>query len=417
MNVIYPSGIPTSDKGAANGVATLDSGGKVPANQLPNSVMEFQGQYDITTNTPALSDGTGNNGDVYECSAAGTRNFGSGNITVAIKDQLMYNGSVWELSPASTIYARLSGGVVPVSQGGTNASSYTSPSSGISPIIYWDGTRFVTDSTVAHLGYHVASDTFYSGAVNMSSASTQTAKFTNTASSSSSAGAGMQGYSDDGAAMASGDRLGFYALGGATDASHTTSNSTALTAFATENWSGSATGSKMVVETTPNGSTTRIAAVTVDQDQKVILNANTATTVPYLDSNKKIQSSSVTPTELGYLSGATSAIQTQLDAKSPKDLTLNRQTASYALQASDVNKLVEMNVGSACNVTVNNSLFTAGNQILVSQYGAGQVTFVAGTGVTIRSASGKLKLTGQYSMATLVCISATEFYLAGDITA
>ena len=55
--------------------------------------------------------------------------------------------------------------------------------------------------------------------------------------------------------------------------------------------------------------------------------------------------------------------------------------------------------------------------IELHKYGAGQVSFVAGSGVTIRSASGKLKLTGQYSMATIICISATEFYLAGDLTA
>jgi hypothetical protein len=40
----------------------------------------------------------------------------------------------------------------------------------------------------------------------------------------------------------------------------------------------------------------------------------TATTVPYLDSNKRFASSSVTPTELGYVHGVTSAIQTQLNA-------------------------------------------------------------------------------------------------------
>lgn len=100
-----------------------------------------------------------------------------------------------------------------------------------------------------------------------------------------------------------------------------------------------------------------------------------------------------------------------------KDLTLDRKTASYTLVASDNNKLIEMNVASANNVTINNSIFTAGNQILVSQYGAGQVTFVAGAGVTLRSPSGKLKLTGQYSLATIIAISATEFYISGDLTA
>ena len=41
----------------------------------------------------------------------------------------------------------------------------------------------------------------------------------------------------------------------------------------------------------------------------------TLSTVPYFDASKNLVSSSVTPTELGYLSGVTSAIQTQLNAK------------------------------------------------------------------------------------------------------
>lgn len=47
----------------------------------------------------------------------------------------------------------------------------------------------------------------------------------------------------------------------------------------------------------------------------VRFNALTASTVPYLAANKDLTSSAVTPTELGYLSGVSSAIQTQLDAK------------------------------------------------------------------------------------------------------
>lgn len=45
------------------------------------------------------------------------------------------------------------------------------------------------------------------------------------------------------------------------------------------------------------------------------LSGLTATTVPYLNASKVMTSSAVTPTELGYLSGVTSAIQTQLGAK------------------------------------------------------------------------------------------------------
>ena len=128
-----------------------------------------------------------------------------------------------------------------------------------------------------------------------------------------------------------------------------------------------------------------------------------------------IGSGSVSNTEFGYLDGVTSAIQTQIDTKTNKLITANRQTASYTLVASDADKLVEMNVGSANNLTVPASTFSAGTQILLAQYGAGQTTIVAGSGMTIRSNGGKLKLSAQYSGATLVFISATESYLFGDI--
>lgn len=128
-----------------------------------------------------------------------------------------------------------------------------------------------------------------------------------------------------------------------------------------------------------------------------------------------IGTGSVDNTEFGYLDGVTSAIQTQIDTKTNKLITANRQTASYTLVASDADKLVEMNVASANNLTVPASTFSAGTQILLAQYGAGQTTIVAGSGMTIRSNGGKLKLSAQYSGATLVFISGTEAYLFGDI--
>lgn len=113
-----------------------------------------------------------------------------------------------------------------------------------------------------------------------------------------------------------------------------------------------------------------------------------------------------------------SATQTALDAKTNKLIVANRQTASYTLVLSDADKLVEMNVGSANNLTVplNSSVaFATGTQILLAQYGAGQTTIVATSGVTIRSNGAKLKLNVQYSGATLIKIDTNEWYLFGDI--
>ncbi len=100
-------------------------------------------------------------------------------------------------------------------------------------------------------------------------------------------------------------------------------------------------------------------------------------------------------------------------------LTANRQTTNYTLVLADANKLVEMNIGSTNSLTVppNSSVaFLTGSQILLAQYGAGQTTIVAATGVSVRSSGGKLKLSAQYSGASLVKIATDEWYLFGDIT-
>jgi hypothetical protein len=112
------------------------------------------------------------------------------------------------------------------------------------------------------------------------------------------------------------------------------------------------------------------------------------------------------------------ATQTALDAKTNKLIVTNRQTASYTLVLGDADKLVEVNNASANNLTIplNSSVaFATGTQILLAQYGAGQTTIVATSGVTIRSNGAKLKLNAQYSGATLIKIAENEWYLFGDI--
>jgi len=114
------------------------------------------------------------------------------------------------------------------------------------------------------------------------------------------------------------------------------------------------------------------------------------------------------------------ATQTALDAKTNKLIVTNRQTASYTLVLGDADKLVEMNVATANNLTIplNSSVaFPTGTQILLSQYGAGQTTIVPTSGVTVRSNGAKLKLNVQYSGATLIKIGTDEWYLFGDIVA
>jgi len=125
-------------------------------------------------------------------------------------------------------------------------------------------------------------------------------------------------------------------------------------------------------------------------------------------------------TELAYVKGVTSAIQTQLDGKASAIIAFNRQTASYTLAASDISKMVEMNVGSANNLTVplNSSVSIAvGSIIMVSQYGAGQTTILAASGVTLRSVGSWLKIAARYGVVSLVKVATDEWYVYGALTA
>jgi hypothetical protein len=97
------------------------------------------------------------------------------------------------------------------------------------------------------------------------------------------------------------------------------------------------------------------------------------------------------------------------------DLTLARKTDSYTLVAADNGQVVEMNKATANTLTVPQNIFTAGQQVLITQYGAGQTTIAAGSGVTLRSDGGKLKINTQYSSATILFISATEAYVFGNL--
>ena len=103
-----------------------------------------------------------------------------------------------------------------------------------------------------------------------------------------------------------------------------------------------------------------------------------------------------------------------------KDVEQNTRVASYTLALSDSGKIVEMNVAGANNLTVppNSAVaFPIGTLIGVDQMGAGQTTIVAGSGVTIRSASSLVKLKGQYSSVSLRKRATDEWVLVGDLVA
>ena len=106
------------------------------------------------------------------------------------------------------------------------------------------------------------------------------------------------------------------------------------------------------------------------------------------------------------------------DAQVDQATISNPQTGSYTAVLADAGRTIRMNVASGNNLTIpaNASVaFPVDTYLNVEQYGAGQTTLVADTGVTIRSRNG-LKLGGQYAMATLHKIATNEWIAGGDLT-
>lgn len=102
------------------------------------------------------------------------------------------------------------------------------------------------------------------------------------------------------------------------------------------------------------------------------------------------------------------------------DATIDTKTSSYTLALTDKNKIIEMNVGSANQLTVptNASVaFPVGSQITIVQYGSGKTQVVAAVPATttIRSTPGTY-LRAQYSSAALIKRAADEWILMGDLS-
>jgi hypothetical protein len=83
--------------------------------------------------------------------------------------------------------------------------------------------------------------------------------------------------------------------------------------------------------------------------------------------------------------------------------TVSTKTASYTLVAADKGTRVVMNVASANTVTVNTSLFSAGDTLVIQNIGAGVTTVTAGTATV--SSAGPLTIS-QYGSGTLYFTSA-----------
>ena len=154
-----------SEVGVANGVAALDSGGKVPVAQLPNGVFIYQGLYNPsaspgTGGTPALQDGTGTEGMVYYVSTAYngvvTGAFGGASLNFSVGDLAIYNGTAWELTTPAAGVSSVNGAygaivsTVASSNGfaGTYSANVLTLSTTVTGILQGNGTAISAASTI-----------------------------------------------------------------------------------------------------------------------------------------------------------------------------------------------------------------------------------------------------------------------------
>lgn len=94
---------------------------------------------------------------------------------------------------------------------------------------------------------------------------------------------------------------------------------------------------------------------------------------------------------------------------------LTSSTTNYTLVSQDSGKFLNVDSGSAVNVTVPAGLPT-GFTISVCQLGSGSVSFVTGSGVTINNRQGHTKTAGQFAVASIVGTAADVYVLVGDTT-
>lgn len=79
---------------------------------------------------------------------------------------------------------------------------------------------------------------------------------------------------------------------------------------------------------------------------------------------------------------------------------------------------VQFTAAGAVTATVpptSTTAFAIGTEITLEQNGAGQVTVVAGSGVTLRSAGGKVASSAQYAVATLLKVAVNTWTLFGNL--
>jgi hypothetical protein len=268
--------IPTTQKAAALGVATLDSSTKVPISQIPDSVigaLSYQGTWNAATNTPTLTSSVGTKGYYYVVNVAGSTNL-NGTTDWLVGDWAVYNGTIWQKVDNTDSVTSVNGytGAVVLTAADVNAVPYTGATAAVDL-----NAKSLTN--ISHLGINTTSvPTILMRAIGDNNSSSRIAMrgYSSDANSSAIRVTKFRGTTSAPQAPQNGDSLGKFELAGYGTTSSEGYPQASLEGVATEAWGATARGAKAVVKVTPNTTTTQVTALTINQDSTAVF-ANTVT--------------------------------------------------------------------------------------------------------------------------------------------
>ena len=231
----------------------------------------------------------------------------------------------------------------------------------------WSGSVSTALSTLTG-----ATDGFRSSAANVTGSASE-----NTTSSSASAGAVVGMYSNDGAAMASGDRLGGIRMGGSSSASALRS-SAGVFAFADQAWvDASAYGSRLEFQNTTNGAVALSTKAILSNAGLFALGATLANTVPGIK-----PSSTTLAVRLGDdsadagLSAATLGLSGKATITQGTANTGVLASTGYSLTGSDQTNMIDLagtwntsGVPTAIKLNITNTASGIGSKLIDLQIG------------------------------------------------
>lgn len=429
--------ISDSEKGANNGVATLDSAGKVPLTQLGN-----------------LIDGAPNAlNTLNELAAALNDDENFGYATVQHLDQLdglvdAHSDALGDISTSlGTLNSNVSGLITTTNDLGTDVGTLQS-----------DVGTLQTDlgSVTSDLSTHTSATTSVHGISNTADLATKT--YADTAvSDHNSDTTSVHGISDTGALATK-----TYADDAvSTHSSDTTSvhgiadTSALITTAGGQSIGGMLTVNDLEIEgsLTFSGTATEISQtdLTISDPLIYLANGNTGNindlgfVANYNDGTYKhtglardasagkwklFDGVTDEPTNTVNFSqgsldalavGAFEATSATIDgvsfsAKSDKTASIADMNGSHTIISADVNNIREMSGGGTIAIPSDNSFWPVGQRMEVIQTGGSQVTIAGSSGVTVNGTPG-LKLRAQWSAATIIKRAANTFVVIGDLSA